>query len=56
MEANSRGCFVISSSKGGLPESNPHGMIIDDIDEYKISKALSKLCLSKDLKKNKKYV
>jgi glycosyltransferase involved in cell wall biosynthesis len=50
IEANSRGCFVISSSKGGLPESNPHGMIIDDIDEYKISKALSKLCLSKNLK------
>jgi glycosyltransferase involved in cell wall biosynthesis len=54
IEANSRGCFVISSNKGGLPESNPHGMIIDDIDEYKISKALSKLCLSKDLKKKQK--
>lgn len=54
IEANSRGCFVISSNKGGLAESNPHGMIIDDIDEYKISKALSKLCLSKKLKKKQK--
>ncbi len=54
LEANSRGCFVISSNKGGLPESNPHGMIIDDIDEYKISKALSKLCLSRNLKKKQK--
>ena len=54
LEANSRGCFVISSNKGGLPESNPHGMIIDDIDEYKISKALSKLCLSSNLKKKQK--
>ena len=54
IEANSRGCFVISSNKGGLPESNPHGMIIDDIDEYKISKALSKLCFSSNLKKKQK--
>lgn len=54
LEANSRGCFVISSNKGGLPESNPHGMIIDDIDEYKISKALSKLCFSSNLKKKQK--
>ena len=54
IEANSRGCFVISSNKGGLPESNPHGMIIDEIDEYKISKALSKLCLSRNLKKKQK--
>jgi hypothetical protein len=29
-------------------------MIIDDIDEYKISKALSELCLSKDLKEKQK--
>ena len=54
IEANSRGCFVISSNKGGLPESNPHGMIIDDIDEFKISKALSKLCFSSNLKKKQK--
>ena len=54
IEANSRGCFVISSNKGGLPESNPHGMIIDDIDEYKISKALTKLCFSSNLKKKTK--
>jgi len=54
LEANSRGCFVISSNKGGLPESNPHGMIIDEIDESKISKALSKLCLSRNLKKKQK--
>ena len=54
LEANSRGCFVISSNKGGLPESNPHGMIIDDIDEFKISKALSKLCFSSNLKKKTK--
>ena len=54
LEANSRGCFVISSNKGGLPESNPHGMIINDIDEYKISKALSKLCFSSNLKKKQK--
>ena len=54
IEANSRGCFVISSNKGGLPESNPNGMIIDNIDEYKISKALSKLCLSRNLKKKQK--
>jgi len=54
LEANSRGCFVISSNKGGLPESNPHGMIIDDIDEFKISKALSKLCFSSNLKKKQK--
>lgn len=54
LEANSRGCFVISSNKGGLLESNAHGMIIDDIDEYKISKALSKLCFSSNLKKKQK--
>ena len=54
LEANSRGCYVISSNKGGLPESNPHGMIIDDIDEYKISKALSKLCFGSNLKKKQK--
>jgi glycosyltransferase involved in cell wall biosynthesis len=54
LEANSRGCYVISSNKGGLPESNPNGMIIDDIDEYKISKALSKLCFSSNLKKKQK--
>ena len=54
LEANSRGCFVISSNKGGLPESNPHGIIIDDINEYKISKALTKLCFSSNLKKKQK--
>jgi len=54
MEANSKGCFVISSNKGGLPESNPHGIIIDNIDEYKISKALSKLCFDGNLKRKQK--
>jgi glycosyltransferase involved in cell wall biosynthesis len=54
LEANSRGCFVISSNKGGLPESNHQGMIIENIDEYKISKALSKVCFNGNLKKKQK--
>jgi len=54
MEANSRGCFVISSNKGGLVESNPNGIIIDNIDEYKISKSLSKLCFNRDLIRKQK--
>jgi hypothetical protein len=37
-----------------LPESNHQGMIIENIDEYKISKALSKVCFNGNLKKKQK--
>ena len=50
IEAGANACITISSDKGGLTESNKHGIIIKNIDENKITNILKKLCLVKNLR------
>jgi glycosyltransferase involved in cell wall biosynthesis len=52
LEASSRGCAVIISNRGGLPETITNGIIIRDLNVNNLFKAIDSLILNK--KKRKK--
>jgi len=47
LEASSRGCAVIISNKGGLPETITNGVILRNLNVNSIYKAIEKLILDK---------
>jgi glycosyltransferase involved in cell wall biosynthesis len=47
LEASSRGCAVIISNKGGLPETITNGIIIRNLNSDNIYKAIKKLIINK---------
>ena len=47
LEASSRGCAVIISNKGGLPETITNGIIIRNLNSDNIYKAIKKLIVNK---------
>lgn len=55
IEAAANGCIPITSNNGGLIESNKNGIIIENINENKITQILKELCLDNDLKKKHNY-
>ena len=48
LEASSRGCAVIISNKGGLPETITDGIILEKIDNQCLYKNIKKLILNKE--------
>ena len=52
LEASSRGCAVIISNRGGLPETITNGIIIRDLNKNTLHKAIEDLIINK--KKRKK--
>ena len=51
LEASSRGCAVIISNRGGLPETITNGVIIRDLNSKNIYKAIENLILDKNKRK-----
>jgi glycosyltransferase involved in cell wall biosynthesis len=47
MEASSRGCAVIISNRGGLPEAASHPIILKSFDHETLFKAIDKLIINK---------
>ena len=52
LEASSRGCAVIISNKGGLPESITNGIIIRKLTIDNVYKSIEKLILDKEFRLN----
>ena len=52
LEASSRGCAVIISNKGGLPETITDGIILRKLDVNNVYKSIKKLILNKKQLKN----
>tara|TARA_B100001057_G_scaffold22969_1_gene21316 strand:- start:1076 stop:2125 length:1050 start_codon:yes stop_codon:yes gene_type:complete len=48
MEASSRGCAVIISNRGGLPEAASHPIKLKSFDDVALFKAIDKLITNKD--------
>ncbi len=48
LEAASRGCAVIISNRGGLPETITNGVILRNLDSRSLFKAIESLILKKD--------
>ena len=53
LEAASRGCAVIISDKGGLPETSRSAIILKKLDEKNLFREIDKLILNKKLLLNK---
>ena len=53
LEAASRGCAVIISNKGGLPETSKSAIILKKLDEKNLFREIDKLILNKKLLLNK---
>ena len=51
LEGASKGCAVIISNKGGLPETVTNGIILDKLDVNNLYKKLKLLIENKDLRK-----
>ena len=52
LEASSRGCAVIITNRGGLPEAASHGIKINDLKSKSLFKAIDKLILDKNYRNN----
>ena len=52
LEASSRGCAVIISNKGGLPETITNGVILKEINSKELFKSIENLILNKKKLKN----
>ena len=52
LEASSRGCAVIISNRGGLPETITNGVIVRDLTVKNLFKAMEKLIINKNFRKN----
>ena len=52
MEAASRGCAVIISNKGGLPETITNGIILKKLNVSNIFKSIEKIILNKKYRQN----
>ncbi len=52
LEASSRGCALIISNKGGLPETTKNAIIIKEVNENKIYNSIKKLIINKKLRSN----
>ena len=50
LEASSRGCAVIISNKGGLPETTSDALILKELTAAKLYKSIEKLILDKNLR------
>ncbi len=55
LEASSRGCAVIISNRGGLPETITDGIILRKLSSNEIYLAIKKLILNKDYLKDLQY-
>jgi len=51
LEASSRGCAVIISNRGGLPETITNGIIIRDLNKRSVQMAIENLITDKDKRK-----
>ena len=51
LEASSRGCAVIISNRGGLPETITNGVIIRNLNARNVYKSIDKLIINKSLRK-----
>ena len=51
LEASSRGCAVIISNRGGLPETITNGIIIRDLNKSSLHKAIEDLIIDKNKRK-----
>ena len=52
LEASSRGCAVIISNRGGLPEAASFGVKINNLNTKNLYKAIDKLILDKKYRQN----
>ena len=50
LEASSRGCAVIISDRGGLPETTSNALILKDLTSTNLYKSIEKLILNKKLR------
>ena len=50
LEASSRGCAVIISDRGGLPETTSNALILKDLTSSNLYKSIEKLILNKKLR------
>ncbi len=53
LEAASRGCAVIISNRGGLPETSKHAIILKDLSIKELFSKIEKLIINKNLLLNK---
>ena len=51
LEASSRGCAVIISNRGGLPETITHGIIIKNLNVTSVYNSINKLIIDNDFRK-----
>ena len=51
LEASSRGCAVIISNRGGLPETITHGIIIKNLTVTSVYNSINKLIIDNDFRK-----
>ena len=52
LEASSRGCAVIISKKGGLPETITDGIILEKLNSYELYKEIKDLIIDQKKRKN----
>ena len=52
LEASSRGCAVIISNRGGLPETITNGVIIRNLNNKSVFKAIDNLIIKENYRKN----
>ena len=50
LEASSRGCAIIMSNKGGLPETTDDALILNNVNEIDLYKKIKSLILNKKLR------
>ena len=50
LEASSRGCALIISNKGGLPETTKNALILKNVDETNVYKEIKSLILNNNLR------
>ncbi len=55
LEASSRGCAVIISNRGGLPETITNGVILKKVNSYELYKSIENLILDQKKLKNLQY-
>ncbi len=56
LEASSRGCAVIISNRGGLPETITNGIIVRNLNVKNIYDAINKLIINKKMRNNLQHL
>ena len=55
LEASSRGCATIISSRGGLPETSDYAIKLKKLDSINLYKAIKKIIVNKEIRKKIQY-